>query len=249
MFDDKVLIYSMGRSGGSALSISLGALINDSEVCSEPFSKTGNFHIPKEAGESYKDQIDSFIDYIFQDQITVVKHNFSHMDHLGEYELKADQYIFDRFGRVILNSRNNRLKQAVSFVISSKTNTWSNYQLKPSEFYQHSFEIDLDDLVEIAERYRWGWNKRILYLKENSIPYIDLNYENFFNEIDLQSRISQLENITNNFLNLSFSYEHIGSVLKMLSSKEKQNNSKTYSIVENIHEINNKLGPKYGYLY
>lgn len=244
---DTVFIYSISRSGGSSLHSSISKLVQPDSVLIEPFSWTGELSVPREEEDNYGEYIERFFRVLEMNNTTTVRHTIDHLSHLDEHD-SADHKILSNFDKVVLNSRSNRLRHIISHLIAEKTGAWKDFHVD-SEYYENSIVLDLDEIERRILEYREKWRDRVTFLEEEGISYVDVNYENFYKELDLHSRVENLIQICKNFYNLSVSDRKIRGVLSELSNQRNQNNRRTYSIVQNIDKINNELGPKYGFLY
>ncbi len=237
----------MGRSGGGALVTSLGKLADGDSYLSEPLLGHG---INDET--QLKELIDNLIERVKNENIKVVKQNLGTFSELSDQKRKSlNQYLFDRFSSIILNRRRNVLKRNISSIIGGKTGNWhgktKNYF---SKLFEKSFRIDIEEMEEWVLRIERRWRENKEYIKGlENIQVVSLEYENFFQEISLNSRLRHLKGIYKTLLKESPSDENLLDILDLLSNKQKMNNRDTYSVVQNIESVNKNLGPKYGFLF
>ncbi len=245
--DDCILIFSMGRSGGKTLVTSLGKLAGSENYLHEPL-----LGLNLNNGTHYKTLVDNLINRVKDENVKVVKHNLDTFSELGDQERKkANHYLFDQFDKIILNRRRNVLKRNLSFKIAGETGKWHGKTRDYfSNLFQKSFRVDIEKMENWVLQTKKNWRRNVRYIERlENVEVISLEYENFFQEIGLNSRLKHLQGIYKMFLRESPSNENLLEVLDLLSNKQKMNNRDTYSVIENIESINKNLGPKFGFLF
>lgn len=237
----------MGRSGGEALGSSLGKLAGGETYLSEPLLGHG-----LDDETQLKKLIDELVERIKDENIKVVKHNLGTFSELSDQERKSvNRYLFDHFDNIILNGRRNVLKRNVSSIIGGKTENWHGKTKDYfSDLFEKSFRVDLGEMEKWVLRTKKQWRKNVEYIRNlENVKIVFLEYENFFQEIGLNSRLKHLRGIYKILLREPPSNENLLEVLDLLSNKKKMNSRDTYSIIENIESVNKNLGPKFGFLY
>jgi len=238
----------MGRSGGKTLLTSLGKLTGSENYLSEPLL---NHSLSNETSR-HKELIDELVEKIREENIQVIKHNLGTFSDLGDQKRKkANRYLFDQFVNIIINGRRNVLKRNLSSIIGGKTGRWHGKTRDYfSDLFQKSFRVDIDEMEKWVLRTKRQWRKNVEYIKsleKARVAYLE--YENFFREIDLNSRLKHLRGAYKMLLREPPSNENLLEVLDLLSNKKKMNSRDTYSIIENIESVNKNLGPKFGFLF
>ena len=237
----------MGRSGGEALLTSLGKLAGSETYLPEPLLGHG---LSDET--QLKNLIDELVERIKDENIKVVKHNLGTFSELDDQKRKSvNRYLFDHFDNIILNGRRNVLKRNLSSIIGGKTGKWHGKTKSYfSDLFQKSFRVDIDEMERWVLRTKRKWRENVDYIKNlKNVKVVSLEYENFFREISLNSRLKHLKGIYKMLIKESPSDENLPDVLDLLSNQQKMNNRDTYSVVQNIESVNKNLGPKYGFLF
>lgn len=243
--DDRILIYSMGRSGGGTLVNAINKLINKGDFLAEPFLETAYLN----KNSDYEDQIDQFVVNVINQDIFTIKHNLGNFHYLNRKK-DVDYYLFDKFNKIVVNGRRNLLKCLISKIIGRRANYWhSNWRKNLEKLYANPFHVEIDEIEDEIQDVKKRWEDRVSYIENSSSDVIYLEYENFFQEINLHSRLQHLKGVIKILLKISPSEENLEEVLQLLSNKQKMNSRKTYSVIKNIESINKNLGPKYGFLY
>lgn len=243
-----ILIFSMGRSGGEALATSLGKFAGSETYLSEPLLDD---NLADETSR-YKELVDELVEQIREENIQVLKHNLGTFSELGvSKRKKANRHLFDQFDNIIINGRRNVLKRNLSSIIGGKTNKWHGKTRDYfSNLFQKSFRVDIGEMEKWVLRTKKQWRGNIEYIRNlENVRVVFLEYENFFQEIPLNSRLKHLRGVYKMLLREPPSNENLLEVLDLLSTKKKMNNRDTYSIIKNIESVNKNLGPKFGFLY
>jgi len=238
----------MGRSGGKTLLTSLGKLSGSENYLSEPLLN----HSLNDETSRYKELIDELVGRINEENIRVIKHNLGTFSELKDKKKKkVNRYLFDQFDNIIINGRRNVLKRNVSSIIGGKTENWHGKTRDYfSDLFQKSFRVDIGEMEKWVLRTKRRWRKNVEYIKSlENVRVVYLEYENFFQEINLNSRLKHLRGAYKMLLREPPSNENLLEVLDLLSNKKKMNNRDTYSIIENIESVNKNLGPKFGFLF
>lgn len=238
-------MYSMGRSGGGTVIKFFELLTHLNYSFYEPF-KDGYF----EKGKKIEKYIDEIKGYFENKSGVIFKHNLENLDYLKRKKtFEIEKWLFDNFNKVLINGRSNWLKHAISEIISAKTGNW--HQKHELNEISESIHVDLSYIENFIKKRKRKWDKNISYIeKSKNIDFVRVNYENFFGDVDLHSRVEYLENITKNFFEISLRKNHnIRKIYELLSPRYKINNKTTYKIISNIKIINKKLGKKYGFLF
>lgn len=241
--DDFIFVYSMGRSGGGSLCNAIVNLVDFDHSYYEPF----NDHFFEKSSD--KSDYKSIIENFFDGGRVFVKHNVENFLYLDENVSEdLDCYLFQKFDKVIVNNRSNWLKHALSEVIADRTGNWHDHHSQSD--LSESFEVSFSIIEKLIERRRSEWRDRVDYIRNNNeVESVWINYENFYNQIDLKSRVEHLIDIIKNFYELPVDKSRIERVYNILSKKYKINNKSSYRVVSNNTEINQKLGKEYGFLF
>lgn len=268
--EENILVFSQGRSGGGTIQFALSAhvptkiipeklnheirpiddSIRDFYEGTEPEDLPDGPYV-----ERTKEKLKMWLDD--KDGIKHVINNFSYVAKTRDYKTglwhKLDKMVIDHFDRVIINDRKNWLKWAISFEIADYTSTYGVDSKKEKEDYLDSikeyekFRVNVSDLRDKIHFTREEWNKRIRYIENSNIPHFYLTYENLYN-CPFEQRIKTFKNALK-FLDLES--EEISGHVEGLFSRERKVSGKdsNYHLIENIDEINDKLGPEFGFLY
>lgn len=249
MREDKIFILAYGRSGGSSLQLALTAAIGGKRLDGEFFSWEGPRQEVVESDcshEKVKTMAKRRVDNFSRAGVKLNARTFSYCDN----EASLMNTVIDFYGRVVLNGRRNLLKRKISEVISVNTDIWHIDGEEEREKVKQvdSWEVDIDNLREDIERKENLWDEYTDFIEKNEIPYYQIDYEELYQTENVKHRVFEIRKLVD-WLGFDFDEDRIGRIRRVLSPERKYNNKETYQLIENIEEVNEELGPEYGYLF
>lgn len=234
MNDDPFLIFSMGRSGGSNLEHCIRAGIGPGSTGSEVLKNKSN------RIQSNSD-LEDFLNEVHKSHVGI-KTNLRALHNSG-FNTPILNELFDYYDKIILNFRHNILKSEVSAKIGAKTGNWHQTTNE-----NHNWKENVKVVKKGCERMQKSWNKHLRYIKNNNISVYKLDYERLYGIKDVEYRVGEIIKVVN-WLGYDFKEASLDHIKDILSPENKVNNSQSYQMIQNIDEINRRLGPKFGYLF
>jgi len=250
---DFILVYSLGRSGGSNLSESIKNLIDKNlGVNYQPFSGI----IGEEIGESNNPEKvlrEKLSEFYFDEDVRLIKHCITDFPKtIFHYRRELELKMFDWFDKIVFNTRDNFFKRQMSAEIARIVNKWHIESEEDKKKIMKSMSNNIP--IRFSKlKLKMDNKKRIMrtmksYLKNNKIDYCEANYEDIFENNNVDERFEKVQNILD-CLNVEYNLDNKKEVKKFLNPKRKFSSKKMYEKISGVEEINKFFGPDYGYLF
>ncbi len=235
-YSNRVLIYAFSRTGSTQLL----KILNSSKkirLVNEPFNKdswkenkTSDWNYFKlNSIESNKD-LKLAITGLFRNY-----EGFKHIINSSRFYPNIEIDILKTPNlKVIFLLRKNLLQRALSHEISMQTGKWK--EKTPIDFKFN--EVKLERLEKSITDYKLETNKIRNILKNNEIDFLEVYYEDIFNQYQEDS-LKKIEKIFN-FLNITSTKEYLKDIIPLLENK-RFNNEEIYQRIPNIYEISKRF--------
>ncbi len=254
---DTYFIFAMGRSGGSSLQHAITAAINKKNPSTgEPF-KTGIYHEVLKKSRYPEKTLLKQVEFIKRNfcGLKINLHHFSFIpeEKFGRFDDSKQFFrpIFNSFDHIILNERKNLLKKVISERQAVKLDSWEVNSLEDRVKLIESSKTWTEDLEAVENHLKRKedlWNFCTDLLSDSEISVYNADYEDVYVDTTVDERIDKVKDIVN-WLGYAFDDEHTGTIEHLMSPKRKVSSKRLYSLIDNIHDINERFGPKYGYLF
>lgn len=253
--NSKFLIYSMGRTGGSAFQRSLRLIINSGGILGEFSSNEPVKEEVLEVGQGYEKRREKLFELLNERHKTHIGHkcNRGNLDYFEEDFERITFDLIDYYDKIVFSTRDNILKQSISNRIAVKSQIWNilGSDMSREEVLENindSISCDPDQLESNLYRTRYFKNKIMNYLETNNKDFCKVSYESLYGVEDVEFRVRYVKNIAR-WLGYEVDDENLDEVYNIMDPKNKITKKDLYPFIENIEEVNLRFGSKYGYLY
>lgn len=248
------LIFGFGRSGGSVLEHSIRIGINKGDTAGEVLSGKGEYVKRINSGRTLREkkrELFRILDELHKDENYIgLKTNLKNLNFTSEW-IELTNELFEYYDKIVLNFRRNTLKSLISFHIADKT---GNYEVRSKKERErvlskgYSWTIDLDNLKRELQERRKAWNIHLRAIENSNTSTYPLNYKRLYGIDNVDYRINEVKKVIQ-WLGYEYDAANSEQIRDLLNPNHRSNSEKTYEMIENIDEINRKLGPDFGYLY
>lgn len=248
------LIFGLGRSGSSVLEDTIRMGINKGDTACGFLSGKDEYVKRINSGRNLKEkkrELFRILDELHKDENYIgLKSNIKNLDFTSEW-IELTNGLFEYYDKVVLNFRMNILKSVISFYIANEIGNFEVRSKKERERVLskgHSWTIDINNLKRKLQHRRKAWNTHLRSIENTNISTYPLNYKRLYGIEDVDYRINEIKKVIE-WLGYEFDDSNLQGIRHLLNPDHKSNSEKTYKMIENIDEINRKLGPDFGYLY
>jgi len=257
MTNKKIIILAHPRSGSTALSKIL-CCHPQIKILNEPFNKGLQLRINSKFAKKLnkiKDikSLNNFLNYIHKDY-----NGFKTL--FGTLNKKLEEHLFLRKDyKIIILTRKNLLKSAVSSMIALKIGVWGVSKENPIEKIRKKVSekitkpFSINEIKEIIKKRKKDFIYHKNLLQKNKCHFFELYYEDLFDfKIPLKEKLKEIKEIIEFLGYEKITDEKILEKIELLLDfdKGKVNSKETYESIPNIFEIQTELGScENGYLF
>ncbi len=259
--DKRVLLFNHGRCGSKSIQFILSKVLTEADndiKAGKGGKQYFDFsHYPGNILNLLEGGIIETLDRFYQenDEASIFRHRFQDPCEILSYDTDEpvikfiNESVIDYFskkGYVIFLERKNLLKVAISYFISNNFNISDSPPGSVKGF--ETKEAHFGKIRNRCERLKREMEYFKSYIEEKDTSMYNLYYQDFF----LNSKKKTYRKVKH-ILNFLGCEPELNSIQKKIINKntrksEKVNSKKTYRLIENLDELNFKLGEKYGYL-